>query len=135
MLTKIHSNADPVHVPNHIPFTSIRKYVLLGTLILLAGGVGYRMGEQGVGKNGISAISNQKVINTDTPIDKNVDFRLFWDVWSRMNASFIDKEKLIPSTMVEGAIRGMVASAGDPYTAFFSKKVNSDFKDDIKGEF
>ncbi len=135
MVTKNHLSPESVHIPNQIPFTSIRKYVLLGTIILLAGGVGYRLGEQGVGKNGFTAVSDQKVINTDTPVDKNVDFRLFWDVWSRMNASFIDKEKLIPSTMVEGAIRGMVASAGDPYTAFFSKKENNDFKDDMKGEF
>lgn len=37
--------------------------------------------------------------------------------------------------MVWGAITGMVASAGDPYTAFLPPKENKEFKEDLGGEF
>ncbi len=43
--------------------------------------------------------------------------------------------KLDDKTLIEGASRGMVQAAGDPYTVFFDKKEAAEFKDGIDGVF
>jgi carboxyl-terminal processing protease len=48
---------------------------------------------------------------------------------------FIDAPTLDAQKMVYGAITGMVAAAGDPYTTFLPPKENNDFKQDIGGQF
>lgn len=118
---------------NSLPFTRIRALVIIISLLLLSGGIGYRLGE----KRAIpAAVSVPKsVTNQSTPTSVDVDFGLFWDVWSRMFRYYIDSASLDPQKMVWGAISGMVNAAGDPYTAFFPPKENQEFKEDLGGEF
>ena len=118
-----------------LPFSSIRKYVLILALGILAGGVGYNLGER---KAGISISPDRKriVINRQEPATADaVDFSLFWDVWQRMFRYYIDASGLDTQKMVWGAISGMVSSAGDPYTVFLPPKENKDVKEDLAGEF
>lgn len=64
---------------------------------------------------------------------KNLDFSLFWKVWDMLDASYFDKTKIIPSKLVYGAIQGMVAAVGDPYTAFFPPDTNKIVNEDLSG--
>lgn len=43
--------------------------------------------------------------------------------------------KLDDKKLIEGASRGMVQAAGDPYTVFFDKKEAAEFEKDLDGEF
>lgn len=43
--------------------------------------------------------------------------------------------KLDDKKLIEGASRGMVEAAGDPYTVFFNKKESSEFDEDLDGTF
>lgn len=43
--------------------------------------------------------------------------------------------KLDDKKLIEGASRGMVDAAGDPYTVFFNKKEASEFDEDLDGTF
>ncbi|MBP6910769.1 hypothetical protein KBC03_04175 [Patescibacteria group bacterium] len=36
--------------------------------------------------------------------------------------------------MMDGALKGMVAALGDPYTAFFDVQQNNSFTEELKGE-
>ena len=74
-------------------------------------------------------------VDRKTPADKNVDMSLFWQVWDLMTKKYYDKTKLIPSQMVYGAIEGMVASAGDPYTTFLAPTQNKIINDNLSGSF
>ncbi len=74
-------------------------------------------------------------INRETPPDRDVDFSLFWKVWDTLSASYVDKSKLVPSQMVYGAIKGMVSSLGDPYTAFLTPAENKVTTEDLQGNF
>lgn len=74
-------------------------------------------------------------INRLVPPDKNVDMSLFWQVWDLMTQKYYDKSKLVPSQMVYGAIEGMVASAGDPYTTFLPPVQNKIVNDNLSGSF
>ncbi len=66
---------------------------------------------------------------------KDLDFNLFWVVWDKLSEKYYDKEKLIPAKMVYGAIRGMVAAIGDPYTVFLPPAENKIVQEDLKGSF
>lgn len=116
-----------------LPFSTIRKYVILAALFILAGGIGYNLGER---KTNLSVSADKRIIiNQEAPKEAAIDFSLFWDVWSRMLRYYIDAASLDTQKMVWGAISGMVASAGDPYTVFLPPKENKEFKEDLGGEF
>lgn len=75
-------------------------------------------------------------IERKIPADKqNLDFSLFWEVWDRLEKNYIDKKALDRNQMVLGAIQGMVASLGDPYTAFLKPSENKELKEDLNGSF
>ncbi len=108
------------------------QLLIIGVAILLVGGgIGYRLGERAVPENGDAP--KKVVVNTDVPDNRAVDFALFWDVWSRLEQNYIDRDALDPEKMVHGAISGMVSSLGDPYTVFLPPKSNKEFKDDLGG--
>lgn len=116
-----------------LPFSKIRKFVLVAALCILAGGVGYSLGERNVRVS--VTPENRIVINQREPEAVDVDFSLFWDVWQRLSRYYIDRASLDAQKMVWGAISGMVASADDPYTVFLPPKENEEFKQDLGGEF
>ena len=64
-----------------------------------------------------------------------IDFNPFWKAWRLLEEKHIGDEKFDRQKLVWGAIQGMTASLGDPYTVFFPPQDNEDFKNEIKGEF
>lgn len=82
-----------------------------------------------------AAAPEVKISSSNPPVAINVDFRLFWDVWDRLNRLYIDKKALDAKKMLYGAISGMVASLQDPYTVFLPPDQNKDAKDDLSGKF
>lgn len=76
------------------------------------------------------------VEHKDSPT--NVDFDAFWKAWNVIN------EKYVPTTSsttptdqekVYGAIQGLAASTGDPYTVFFPPVESKAFDEQISGSF
>jgi carboxyl-terminal processing protease len=66
---------------------------------------------------------------------QDVDFSLFWKVWDTVKNEYVGKDNLDEKKMFYGALRGLVASAGDPYTVFMDPKVTNDFTSDMAGTF
>ncbi|MEP7163020.1 MAG: S41 family peptidase, partial [Candidatus Moraniibacteriota bacterium] len=77
---------------------------------------------------------NALFVNTENQ-DKTIDFSLFWRVWELLKEKFVDKDKLDAKALFYGAIDGMLAATGDPYTTFFSPKENKEFQEDLAGSF
>ncbi len=116
-----------------LPFSKIRTTIIIVALLILSGGVGYRLGQRDLQ---IQITPDKRIIvNQKPPPETNVDFSLFWDVWQRLYRYYIDRASLDPQKMVEGAIIGMVSSLDDPYTAFLPQKENKEFKEDLGGAF
>lgn len=63
----------------------------------------------------------------------DVDLGLFWDVWKRVNENYVDAEVLNIDDRVYGAIKGMVASIGDPYTVFMTPDETQEFDQTLSG--
>lgn len=64
-----------------------------------------------------------------------LDLSLMWKVKGKLESSFLEKDKIVDKGMVYGAIQGLVASLGDPYTVFLPPKDNTSSKQDLAGEF
>ena len=67
--------------------------------------------------------------------DTTIDFSLFCIFWGILENKYVDKSKLDARELFYGAIDGMLAATGDPYTTFFSPKENQEFNEDISGTF
>ena len=67
--------------------------------------------------------------------NQQMDMSLFWRVWDEVESSFLFKDKIDETKMMYGAIKGMVAALGDPYTSFLPPKENEETKADLRGQF
>jgi carboxyl-terminal processing protease len=66
---------------------------------------------------------------------KNVDLSLFWEVWNELDDNFLYQNQLDTQDQLFGAAKGLVRSAGDPYTVFMNPEETKDFDESISGEF
>lgn len=118
---------------NNIPFYrrwTVTQIILLAACVLIIFGIGYKLGEakaQGITPVLFSSSSATK--------PNNIDLSLFWEVWNEVQQKYVDKSKINAKTMVYGAIKGMVASLGDPYTFFLTPDENQQTKDTLGGRF
>lgn len=67
--------------------------------------------------------------------DDSVNFNTFWEVWGYLEQEYLEPEKLNAEKMVDGAIAGMTASLGDPYTAYLPPEDNQRSGEDLAGSF
>lgn len=80
-------------------------------------------------------ITPLKLENKDgkTTIEQQADLSEMWDVWQILQDKYIEPADLKQNEMVLGAIHGLVAAVGDPYTLFMSPTENTDFRDSLSG--
>lgn len=75
-------------------------------------------------------------VGTNPPADvmAPADFKQFWELWRRLRDQYyqqpVDEEK-----MFQGAMQGLAASLGDPYTVYFDPKTATQFQDSLQGKF
>lgn len=119
---------------------TLRSFVIGILLVSLGGVIGFQIG---AGKTvpGITQVlqaipQSSRLINVKVPQDKsNVDFSQFWVVWDRLEASYLDPQKLNAKKMVYGAIQGMVTSLGDPYTLYLPPEDQKRTTESLQGSF
>ncbi|MBI2338556.1 S41 family peptidase [Candidatus Daviesbacteria bacterium] len=75
------------------------------------------------------------IISKELPKNINVDFKLFWDTWDLLSRSYLDKKNIDPNKLFYGAISGMVAAVGDPYTVFLPPEQQKFSKEELNGSF
>ncbi len=115
------------------------RFFLGGLFIALVGVGGYELGLMRATiamRNGRPALVTNKIpaALTNSKPD-TADFTLFWTVWDKMHEKYVDKEKLETKKMVDGAISGMVAAIGDPYTSYLPVEQNKEIKEQLGGSF
>lgn len=64
---------------------------------------------------------------------EDVNIELLWTTWRLVLAHYLRPEELDAQKMVEGAVAGMVAGVGDPYTLFMTADESDDFIDGLDG--
>jgi len=110
--------------------------LLIAALIFLVFGGGYRLGESQAKKAAQKNSASQPspvVQTTQYKEDTNLD--LFWQVWGLIKTKYADQTKVKNQEMLYGAIKGMVASLGDPYSYFLTPQENEQTKNDLGGKY
>ncbi|MFC1651881.1 S41 family peptidase [Patescibacteria group bacterium] len=100
--------------------------VLMVILISLAFGAGF-----GIGKGILALEEGELVLNKDKKT--SVDFDLFWEIWDLADTKYSGESDY--QNMVYGAIEGMVASLGDPYSVFMDPDASKEFMGSLDGSF
>lgn len=115
----------------------MRKILPILVLLGLALAVGYELGRL----RAVVSFRNWKpavVVNKSVPATAQIseaDFGKFWMVWDKVSSLYVDKSVLDSGKMIDGAISGMVASLGDPYTAYLTAEQNKASNDSLEGQF
>ncbi|RMD59154.1 S41 family peptidase [Candidatus Parcubacteria bacterium] len=96
--------------------------------------------ELGQASSSEDALWSGKVKNTYSPppdgkLSQDVDFNLFWQVWDTLKEKYVDSAQVTDKKMFYGALKGMAAALGDPYTVFMDPKAAHDFEEDLAGTF
>lgn len=75
----------------------------------------------------------------DSTPDPSVDLDVFWKAWNSLSQNYVitNASSTLPSTKerLHGAINGLAASYGDPYTLFFPPEEAKIFAENISGSF
>lgn len=118
----------------NIPPLKIKIFPVFFSFLLVISGflIGVRVGSNNgtlLGRD-IPIISQ---VNRATP--EHVDFALFWKMWDIVHTSYYDQSKVNEKNLIYGAIRGMVAAIGDPYTVFLTPEEQKVTEEDLSGNF
>ena len=117
-----------------ISLGTIRKTFLIILIVLFSSGVGYYLGSANL-RAEYEKFPKVVITRELPPGKQTLDFSLFWRIWDTLHSSYLDKDNLIDAKLVYGAIRGMVAAVGDPYTVFLSPDENRVVQEDLSGQF
>ncbi|MDH5532909.1 MAG: S41 family peptidase [Candidatus Pacebacteria bacterium] len=119
-----------------LTFNILRNVTVIFLVLILGVVIGTKYGDK------LSFINPQtnkfefNVTNIAAPEEnKDVDFSQFWEVWGILAQDFIDQDKLIDEKMVDGAISGMTASLGDPYTMYLPPEDDKRAAESLAGAF
>lgn len=105
-------------------------FLVFGALFLV---LGYAVGAKGYK---VSTSKYNVVVDRDLPEEKkDLNFSLFWSVWDTLEESYFNKSQIDESKLVFGAIKGMVAAVGDPYTVFLTPDEQRVTREDLSGNF
>ncbi len=66
--------------------------------------------------------------------EKNVNPAIMWGVWRLLQKNYITPERLKTQEMLYGAVGGLVAALGDPYTVFMTPSENEEFHESLQGK-
>jgi carboxyl-terminal processing protease len=116
--------------PKHLK-TFLLSIVVAGAFFY----IGYNRGEDHI----LASIPSTVSGGTDGK-PGTVDFSTFWKTWNIINQKFVppvgtSTKPVTQDDKIYGAIQGLTASLGDPYTVFFPPVQAELFASDIRGNF
>ncbi|MCA9382096.1 S41 family peptidase [Candidatus Dojkabacteria bacterium] len=128
--------------------TNIAKfasYITIGVIALaigLAAGITISNRTDSTNLNDSSALSSlfgRSIVTQGNSSGKavlasDVDMSVFWDVWAEIQQKYVNKE-VDQKTLVDGAVKGMVASLGDPATIYYTQEETKEYDKLSAGEF
>ncbi len=102
------------------------KPLSISLLIVLVFVAGFILGSQ---RNPLLAQGD-----TAAPADAAKSFEPFWQVYNMIQSTYIDRDKVVDSKLVDGAIKGMVDTLGDQFSGYMDAETYPLFNSDLSGE-
>lgn len=118
----------------------IKRFLSLYISILILAGVfavGFYIGGHYSAPERDKSVEGGEVVDKDelpAYLLQDVDFELFWDVWNRTKEKYLN-QPVLDTQLFYGALSGIVASLGDPYSAFLDPETTKKFTDELAGSF
>ena len=116
----------------------MKKKIGIGFCVVVAAagllGGGYALGYK-IGNEHPKNIVVRGVKNIEANGKTNIDFGTFWQAWDVVNVTYLRSDKVSDEDKLQGAIKGLIGSLGDPYSEYFPPDENKKFQDDIRGNF
>jgi len=113
--------------------------IIIAVLLVTVGVVGqyrYNVVERFQQSETANVLQVGRSSNKPQPVSPStVDMSVFWEAWTKVQAEYLDKDKIDPATMVDGATAGMVSALGDPYTLYLPPDDNQRSSEDLAGAF
>lgn len=106
-------------------------YLIVIVLVFI---LGFQIGHRDYGLSWKDYKPDLQITNQQ-PKNSTIDFKLFWDTWDLVSQKYIDKKAIDPQKLYFGAIQGMVAAIGDPYTVFLPPESQKNVKEQLNGSF
>lgn len=97
--------------------------------------LGWQLGHRDVNFKWANYRPTLKLEKKEPPKEVQLDFKLFWDTWDLVSKKHLDKKNIDPQKLFYGAISGMVAAVGDPYTVFLPPEQQKSSKEELNGQF
>ncbi len=72
--------------------------------------------------------------NQASPEQLRQQFGVFWEVWDLVEAEYYQRSELNTTRMIQGAIRGMLASLDDQYTVYQEPELAAQTNDHLQGK-
>jgi carboxyl-terminal processing protease len=108
-----------------------RIFLVIGVIALLF--LAYSFGVL-IGSGAIKVKPGEvQIVNLEVGKPEKLDFSQFWQIWDLVKTKHVnqvDEKKLY-----YGAIEGMVAAVGDPYTVYLTPEESKKFFEDMQGNF
>ncbi|MBI2637066.1 MAG: S41 family peptidase [Parcubacteria group bacterium] len=90
-----------------------------------------------VNENGEPIESGTVLIRPDevkTYLSRDVDFDIFTSVWGLLKKQYVD-QPVSETKLFYGALEGLVAALGDPYSVFLEPQISQEFTESLNGRF
>lgn len=124
-----------IAVMSKISLKSIRNFFLLVSFGVLVFAGGYQTAKMTLGQGGNGEIVRKFSANSGEGTVDGADFSKFWEVWKRLEQSYVDPSKLDYAKMTWGSMQGLAQSLEDPYTQYLPPKENKQANEDLNGAF
>jgi carboxyl-terminal processing protease len=84
----------------------------------------------------LPGVSTQEIQSqsTSAPIDREALFFPFWQAWDTVHRDFVD-QPVDDVLLMQGAIRGMLSSLGDPHTSYMDQSEFQQANAPLEGEY
>lgn len=109
----------------------VTYFAIVAVVLSFVGG--YALGQ----RNGNIERASGRVTNKEEApeyLSKDIDFKMFWEVWDLVKLKYL-RQPVSETKMFYGAVAGMMAALGDPYTVFFEPQIAEKFAEDMAGTF
>ena len=125
-LLDVSNPANPVIQSSQARRRRVRLLPIAAAVVVVLGGSalflsGYTMGRQAAAEPG-------------TPVSASEAFQPFWDAYHTINDRYAGGE-VDRNTLVQGAIRGMIAALGDAYSSYLTSEEYRQSLQGISGQF
>jgi carboxyl-terminal processing protease len=103
--------------------------ILVVVALVIAFWAGHHIGA------GSAAYGGENNPAADATAVTDAQFAPFWKVWHLLDEKYVAAASTTAQDKIYGAIQGLAASEGDPYTVFFPPVANGEFQSEIAGDF